>query len=55
MLFVLGERRVTVKRRYQIDREKAVRRFHEEAQQDDRETQLHLPLKQLLCRKASAI
>ena len=47
MLFVLGERRVTVKRRYQIDREKAVRRFHEEAQQDDRETQLHLPLKRV--------
>jgi len=36
-----------VKRRYQIDREKAVRRFQEEAEQGDREIQLHLPLKQI--------
>ena len=47
MLFVIGERRVAVKRRYQIDREKAVRRFREQAQQEDREIQLHLPLKEV--------
>ena len=47
MLFVLGERRVAVKRRYQIDREKAVRRFREDTERDDREIQLHLPLKEV--------
>ena len=47
MVFVLGERRVAVKRRYQIDREKAVRRFREDAERDDREIQLHLPLKEV--------
>jgi len=36
-----------VKRRYQIDREKAVHRFEREAEQGDREIQLHLPLKQI--------
>ena len=36
-----------MKRRYQIDREKAVRRFREDAEQDDREIQLHLPLKEV--------
>ena len=36
-----------MKRRYQIDREKAVRRFQEKAEQGDREIQLHLPLKQI--------
>ena len=36
-----------MKRRYQIDREKAVRRFREDAERDDREIQLHLPLKEV--------
>ena len=36
-----------MKRRYQIDREKAVRRFQQGAEQGDREIQLHLPLKQI--------
>ena len=36
-----------MKRRYQIDREKAVRRFRESAEQDDAELQLHLPLKEV--------
>ena len=36
-----------MKRRYQTDREKAVRRFQEKADQGDREIQLHLPLKQI--------
>lgn len=36
-----------MKRRYQIDREKAVRRFREEAEKGDREVQLHLPLKEV--------
>ena len=36
-----------MKRRYQIDREKAVRRFQQEAEQGDREIQLHLPLKEI--------
>jgi len=36
-----------VKKRYQIDREKAVRRFQQQVEQEDREVQLHLPLKQI--------
>lgn len=36
-----------MKKRYQIDREKAVRRFQQQAEQEDREVQLHLPLKQI--------
>ena len=36
-----------MKRRYQIDREKAVRRFQDKAEQGDHEIQLHLPLKQI--------
>jgi len=41
------ERRVAVKKRYQIDREKAVRQFRERAEQGEREIQLHLPLKEI--------
>ena len=36
-----------MKKRYQIDREKAVRRFQEEAAGGDREIQLHLPLREI--------
>ncbi len=36
-----------MKKRYQIDREKAVRRFREEAAESDPEVQLALPLKQI--------
>ena len=36
-----------MRKRYQIDREKAVRQFREEAQRGKREIQLHLPLKQI--------
>jgi len=37
-----------VKKPYQIDREKAVQQFRDDAQQGDRELQLHLPLKQIV-------
>ena len=36
-----------MKRRYQIDRERAVRRFEESAVQGERGIQLHLPLKEV--------
>ena len=36
-----------MKRRYPIDRAKAVRRFREQAQQEDREIPLHRPLKEV--------
>ena len=36
-----------MKRRYQMDREKAVRRFESQAARGDQEVQLHLPLKQI--------
>ena len=36
-----------MKKRYQIDREKAVRRFESQAARGDGEVQLHLPLKQI--------
>ena len=36
-----------MKKRYQIDREKAVRRFQQEAAENNRELQLALPLKQV--------
>ena len=34
-------------KRYQIDREQAVRRFHKQAEQSGQELQLHLPLKEI--------
>ena len=34
-----------MRRRYQIDRERAVRRFQEQAAEGPAEVQLHLPLK----------
>ena len=36
-----------MKKRYQIDREQAVRRFHKQAEESEQELQLHLPLKQV--------
>ena len=36
-----------MKKRYQIDREQAVRRFHKQAEQSGQELQLHLPLKEV--------
>ena len=36
-----------MKKRYQIDREQAVRRFHRQAEESEQEPQLHLPLKQV--------
>ena len=36
-----------MKKRYQIDREQAVRRFHKQAEKSEQELQLHLPLKQV--------
>ena len=36
-----------MKKRYQIDREKAVRRFESQAARGDQEVQLHVPLKQI--------
>ena len=36
-----------MKKRYQIDREKAVRRFESQAARGDHEVQLHVPLKQI--------
>ena len=41
------ERRVTVKKRYQIDREDAVRQFRKRAEQSEESLQLHLPLKEV--------
>ena len=34
-------------KRYQIDREQAVRRFHKQAEESGQELQLHLPLKEV--------
>ncbi len=36
-----------MKKRYQIDREQAVRRFHEQAKESEQELQLHLPLQEV--------
>ena len=36
-----------MKKRYQIDREQAVRRFHKQAEESGQELQLHLPLKEV--------
>ena len=36
-----------MKKRYQIEREQAVRRFHKQAEESEQELQLHLPLKQV--------
>ena len=36
-----------MKKRYQIDREQAVRQFHKQAEESGQELQLHLPLKEV--------
>ena len=36
-----------MKKRYQIDREQAVRQFHKQAEESGQEPQLHLPLKEV--------
>ena len=36
-----------MKKRYQIDRERAVRRFRKQAEESEQELQLHLPLKEV--------
>ena len=46
-MFGSFERRVAVKKRYQIDREDAVRQFRKRAEQSEESLQLHLPLKEV--------
>ena len=46
-MFGSFERRVTVKKRYQIDREDAVRQFRKRGEQSEESLQLHLPLKEV--------
>ena len=54
-MFGSFERRVAVKKRYQIDREDAVRQFRKRAEQSEESLQLHLPLKEVAaaCKRAS--